>query len=252
MTPKKIILGLLIPAILIFGYIFLKYPQRVEQKITDTSVVIEDTINTIAPKPTKILENGLPDRYLLETAFIEQAPEKNWEQPWQDACEEAGLLTVDYFYKKISPSHLEVKQSILSMIDYELSQGWVKDINTEQMARIASEYLGYHSTIVSSPTLEEIKKYISQNIPVIVPSAGKILYKENKHFKNNGPEYHAVIILGYNDDKKQFTVHDVGTQFGKYFRYSYNLLLEANHDLPESGDKNEINSGDKKMLILIK
>jgi len=252
MTLKKIILVLSLPVIFILGFIILKYPQRVEQKITNTSIIVEDAINTIAPKPTKILENGLPDRYLLETAFIEQAPEKNWEQPWQDACEEAGLLTVDYFYKKVSPSPLDIKQSILDMIDFETSQGWKKDINIEQISRISSEYLGYNPTIISNPTLEEIKKYLSQNIPVIVPSAGKILYKENKHFKNNGPEYHTVVILGYDDNKKQFTVHDVGTQFGKYFRYSYDLLLESNHDLPKSGDKSEINSGDKKMLILTK
>jgi len=252
MSTKKIIFSLLLPIIVLSVYILFRYPQRVEQKISDTSRVVENTIATIAPKPTQIQQDGLPDRYQIETAFIEQAPEKNWDQPWQDACEEAGLLTVDYFYKKTSPTALEIKQAILDMIDYEKSHGWSKDVNIEQMSQIGTEYLGYNPTIITNPTVQEIKENIFKNIPVIVPSAGKILYKENKHFKNGGPEYHTVVILGYDDRKKEFTVHDVGTQFGKYFRYSYDLLLEANHDLPASADKTQINTGDKKMLILIK
>jgi len=252
MIIKKITIGVAISLILVGIFAFLKYPQQVEQKISSTSIVIENVVETIAPQPTKIQDDGLPNKYQINTAFIEQAPEKNWDQPWQDACEEAALLTADYYYQKVSPGPAEIKQKILDMIDFEKEQGWEKDINLEQMSLVGSKYLGYDSKIITDPTVDEIKKYIAADTPVIVPAAGKILYKENKHFKNGGPDYHAIVILGYNDDKKQFTVHDVGTQFGKYFRYSYNLLLEANHDLPVSGDKKDINSGDKKMLILLK
>ncbi|KKQ68181.1 MAG: hypothetical protein US90_C0026G0005 [Candidatus Shapirobacteria bacterium GW2011_GWE2_38_30] len=53
-------------------------------------------------------------------------------------------------------------------------------------------------------------------------------------------------------DLTKFIVHDVGTQFGAYFHYSYDLLIESIHDFPSSGVKEDINSGIKQVLILIK
>ena len=76
--------------------------------------------------------------------------------------------------------------------------------------------------------------------------------KENNHFKSGGPWYHNLVILGYDDDKKQFTVHDVGTQFGAYFRYSYDTLMKSIHDFPLSLKKEDINQGIPRALILIK
>ena len=77
-----------------------KKNPKIEQKIVDTVNKIEDIKETIAPKPTKILSSGYPDKHLIKTIFVPQAPEKNWDQPWQDACEEAALLTVHYYYQQ--------------------------------------------------------------------------------------------------------------------------------------------------------
>jgi hypothetical protein len=94
--------------------------------------------------------------------------------------------------------------------------------------------------------------YIAKDIPVIVPANGKTLFKENKHFKSGGPWYHNLIILGYDDTKKQFIVHDVGTQFGAYFRYSYQLLMDSIHDFPPSHKKEDIDMGVPRVLVLLK
>ena len=120
------------------------------------------------------------------------------------------------------------------------------------MAVIASDMFKLNSKIIDNPTIDQIKNYLSQDIPVVVTANGKTLYAENKHFKSGGPYYHSLTILGYDDDKNQFTVHDVGTQFGAYFKYSYSLLMESIHDFPESGKKEDINSGEKRVLILLK
>jgi len=202
--------------------------------------------------PTKILESGLPDKHLIETAFIPQAPEKNWDQPWQDACEEASLLTVDYYYKNITPTTSELIKQYQLLFDYEKSQEYTHDINLLQMAIVGQFFLNYKTQIISDPTLDQIKTYLSKDIPVIITANGKTLFKENKRFKNGGPWYHSLVILGYDDDRQQFTVHDVGTQFGAYFKYSYRLLMESIHDFPSSSKKEDINTGDKSILILLK
>ena len=238
-----------------FGFTFFKkYPvSKVENKITQISQKVEEIKETIAPVPTKILSSGLPDKHLIKTTFVPQSPEKNWDQPWQDACEEASLLTVDYYYRQISqPDPQTIKNDLLKMFDFETQQSFTHDVNLDQMALVAQNYLKYAPKIIDNPTIEDLKTYISQNIPIIVPANGKTLYRENKHFKEGGPYYHNLVILGYDDNTQKFTVHDVGTQFGAYFKYTYSLLIESIHDFPKSLKKEDINQGDKKVLILIK
>src|SRR3989339_1030311 len=196
-----------------------------------------------APPPTKILESGLPDYHLIQATFVPQAPEKNWDQPWQDACEEAALLTLDFYHRQATPSAQHQKEAILAMVEFETRQGWTHDVNLEQMAQIGREYLGLKPEIYSNPSIEQIKSLVANDIPIIVPANGKVLFRENRHFKNGGPWYHNLVILGFDDRSGKFIVHDVGTQFGAYFEYSYQLLFQSIHDFPVSGRKEDIAQG---------
>lgn len=217
-------------------------------KIDRTINKIETVSETIIPKPTVILESGIPDYFLNKTAFVPQAPEKNWDQPWQDSCEEAAILTVKYYFENKTPDTATLLK------DYEqlFSQSSTHDINLAQMSQIASDLYNYDSKIIDNPDTDTIEKYLSQGHILIAPANGKILFKENKYFKNGGPVYHNLVILGYDHNKKQFIVHDVGTQFGAYFKYSYDLLMNSIHDFPDSGIKADIDQGPKRILILLK
>jgi len=256
MSKNKLAFISIIFVILItFSFLIFKFfpKNKVENKITQITNEVEEIKETIAPVPTKILESGLPDKHLIQTTFVPQSPEKNWNEPWQDACEEASLLTVDYYYRNISSSDPQsIKNDLLKIFDFETNQSFTHDVNIDQMALVAQKYLGYSTKIITNPTINDIKQYLSQNIPVIVPANGKTLYQENKHFKEGGPYYHNLVILGYDDTNNKFTVHDVGTQFGAYFKYSYSLLMQSIHDFPSSQNKEDIDQGEKKVLILLK
>ncbi len=254
---KKIILFFLILLIFIFIF-FLLFPkkltkEKIESKITQTTTKIEAALSREVALRNFGETEGLNSKHLIETVFIQQAPKKNWDQPWQDACEEASLLTVDYFYKNINSVTIQTNHDdLLKMIEFEENQGYSHDLNINQMSLVAQNYLGYQTKVIENPTVEDIKKYLVQNIPVIITANGKTLYEENKHFNSGGPYYHSLVILGFNDDKQQFIVHDVGTKSGAYFKYSFNLLMESIHDFPSSLKKEDINSGEKRVLILIK
>jgi hypothetical protein len=245
---KKIIpLSLFLLIITIFLFLFFPKKitlEKIETKIDETKAALSREV-----APMKSETEGFK---LIKTTFVPQSPEKNWDQPWQDACEEASLLTVDFYYKNKSTTSGFTKENIFNMISFEETRNYTHDMNISQMATVGEEYLGYKSQIIENPTIEDLKKYISQDIPIIVTANGKTLYQENKHFNSGGPYYHSLVILGYDDDKNQFIVHDVGTQFGAYFKYSYNLLMESIHDFPKSGHKEDINSGEKRVLILLK
>ncbi len=212
----------------------------------------EIIVETIIPSPTIIQENGLPNKHLIKTTFVPQAPEKNWDQPWQDACEESALLTVRYYYESLSPQIPQMVDDLNKLFAYETSQGWGHDVTLAQMASISAELWDYQSVIIENPTILDFKKYLAKDIPIIIPSNGKTLFKENAYFKSGGPWYHNLVILGYDDDKNQFTVHDVGTQFGAYFHYSYSTLMDSIHDFSPSFKKEEINEGVPRALVLIK
>ncbi|MCL4383997.1 C39 family peptidase [Patescibacteria group bacterium] len=217
--------------------------------------LINSPLPTVIPSPAASpqpspLPTALPNHFLITTAFIPQAPEHNWTEPWQDACEEAALLTASDYYHHQNPTVLETKQAILNLIDYETQKGWGIDININQMSVLAHDYFHLNPIVVANPTLFELKKFVSQSHPVIIPAAGKSLFQENHFFSNGGPYYHNLVLLGYDDSTRQFIVHDVGTQHGAYFHYSYDLLLKSIHDFPESGNPADILSGSAKVLVL--
>jgi len=212
----------------------------------------QNIIENVIPVPTIIEESGLPNIHQIKTTFVPQAPEKNWDEPWQDACEESALLTVHYYYQSLSPPLSTIISDLQNIFSFETKQGWGSDVNINQMATISAKLWGYQSKIIDNPTLTDLKTYLAQDIPIIVPANGKTLYQENTHFKSGGPWYHNLVILGYNDTKQKFTVHDVGTQFGPYFQYSYQLLLDSIHDFPQSNHKEDIDLGTPRVLILLK
>jgi len=212
---------------------------------------LEEVREAVVPAPTTIKPDGLPNKHLIKTAFVPQAPEKNWQQPWQDACEEASLLTLYYYSNQQLPTLTTILSDYQKIFSYESENKMGHDINLLQMSVVAQDVFGLKLTAATAE-VEAIKRHLSQDLPVVITANGKTLYKENKHFKSGGPWYHSLVILGYDDDKKIFIVHDVGTQFGEYFHYSYQTLLDSIHDLPTSGVKEQIDSGDKKMLVLVK
>lgn len=248
---KSVIASIILGVFLIItGIVLYQHKDTVQTKVLVATKNIESAKATIIPEPTQILSSGLPDYHLIKTVFIPQAPEKIWTQPWQDACEEASILTLYYYYRNQTLAIADIKAKIIDMIAYEDKQGWGLSINIDQMAQIATDYLGYTAEVISNPTIEDIKGYVAQDIPVVVPAAGKMLYQENKFFNSGGPIYHALVIVGYDDNKRKFIVDDVGTQYGANFKYSYNLLMDSIHDWPETEDENDILLGAKKVLII--
>lgn len=193
----------------------------------------------------------LPKEFLLAVPFTSQAPEKNWDQPWQDACEEAALLMLDAYYKNYGLSPIMARDEILKMVKWEENLGWGGSIDMEKVKQMASEYFSLdhlittspnHLRIIENPTIEQIKTSIVKGNPVLVVADGKVL--PNPHFRNGGPVYHALIIKGFDED--EFITNDPGTQFGENFKYKYDDLMNAVHDWNDG----EVKNGRRVVLVL--
>ena len=204
-------------------------------------IEVSDDLDVTIEKIKKInLENAIN----LDVPFTSQAPEKNWDQPWQDACEEAAIIMLEAYYKEYDLSPLFVKDEILKMTEWESEQGWGSSINANKVKQLAEWYIdaGHNLKIINNPTIDGIKKLVSSGKPVLVLADGKAL--PNPYFSNGGPVYHALIIRGYTDEK--FITNDPGTQFGENFTYTYSDLMSAIHDW-NGGDVSE---GQPVVLVL--
>jgi len=224
--------------------------------LSDNNIIIEHSNNekTSSTKDINTEKRDssvLPRNYVLDVPFTSQAPEKNWDQPWQDACEEAALLMLDAYYKNYNLSPLFARDEILKMMEWETGLDWGYSIEIEKVKQMASEYFSLdqltttspnHLRIIENPTIDDIKKSIVKGNPVLVVADGKVL--PNPHFRNGGPVYHALVIKGYDED--EFITNDPGTQFGESFRYKYDDLMNAIHDW-NSGD---VKNGRRVVLMI--
>jgi hypothetical protein len=180
----------------------------------------------------------------LPVPFTSQAPEQNWDQPWQDACEEAAMLMLDAYHKGYGVSPLFARDEILKMVAWQDARGWEYSISMEQIRQFAEEYLKLNGTVrvIENPGVNDIKRLLAEGKPILAVADGKAL--PNPYFRNGGPVYHALIIRGYTDDS--FITNDPGTRLGENFLYRYDDLLNAIRDW-NGGD---VKHGERVVLVV--
>ena len=206
-----------------------------QKNTTISSSTVAPSTPIINPTSTEI-----PTEINLDVSFSSQAPEKNWDMPWQEACEEAAVLMLEEYYAYNDSTVISVdlaKQKMLDMITWEEKQGWGPSIPAVDIVKLTKQYLpSKKATVIDNPTVEQIKKIIARGRPVLVVADGKTL--PNPNYRNGGPVYHALIIRGYTADS--FITNDPGTQFGENFLYKYDDLMKSIHDWNNGDVKNGV------------
>ena len=168
----------------------------------------------------------------LPVPFTSQAPHGHWSQPWQDACEEAAVVMVDLFYAKDTERAIGVSKAAEQILrTYRIKTnafGYSVDENADKITALINTYYIWEARRTEEPTIEDIKKEIDAERPVIVPAHGRSLL--NPYFRDGGPEYHMFVISGYDEERKEFIVQEPGTRRGLDFRYPYDRVMSAMHD----------------------
>jgi|SRR3989344_9036417 len=178
----------------------------------------------------------LPEQIKLNVPFTSQAPEGVWTEPWQNACEEASIIMIDNFYNGDSLTKDKAKTEILNIFDIkEKNFGPSMDESMQTVATIINNSnLGWTAQVVENPTVEQLKTELAAHQPIIVPVDGHKL--NNPYYTDGGPDYHVLVVVGYDDTTEEFITHDPATQFGQNFRYGYKLFYDAINDFLESDD----------------
>ncbi len=193
-----------------------------------------------------VIKKIIPNKFLIEgVSFTTQAPLANWDEYHEEACEEASVIMLEYF-KKNKPLDQEIaEREIQKMISFQIENyGDYRDSDAKGIARLAKDFFGLNLKIVYDFSLEELKEYLNQGNPIIVPTAGREL--KNPYFTPPGPLYHNLVLVGYENGK--IIANDPGTKRGENYTYDENILYSAIHDFP--GEKEAILEGRKALLIL--
>jgi len=182
----------------------------------------------------------------MDVPFSPQSPFGNWDDPYQEACEEMSLIMVERFLNKAGLTREEADTELLRLVAWQEANGYGMDVNIEQLAKIAEDFYGLTVEVRTDVTEESIKAELAAGNPVILPVAGREL--GNPYFSGEGPWYHMLVVTGY--DWNSFITNEPGTKRGEDYEYSFDVLLNAVHDW--TGVKEEIAQGRKVMLILEK
>lgn len=183
----------------------------------------------------------------ISVPFASQAPHGNWDEKHEEACEEASVLMLNAYLKNEKLDKEKSEQEIQKMIDFQIEKyGDYKDTDAEETIQLAKDFYGIDNLeVVYDFEKDDIKKYLSQGRPIIVPAAGRML--KNPYFTPPGPLYHNLVLTGFTKDDVIIT-NDPGTRRGEGYEYDLDVLYESIHDF--TGDKDNILGGRKAMIIV--
>lgn len=247
---SKIIFVILLVLFVVGGFYFLRSNKIFREKATkEKSLTVPSPkptpTPTSRPKITKEKEETIPKTYKIKNVpFTSQAPFAKWDHDHNEACEEAAILMAHYFYKGESLTPALADKEIIAVINYQKKNwGGHFDLESKEITKLAKEYYGYQNTkIIYDATIEDMKKEIAKGKPVIIPTAGRLL--GNPNYKRPGPLYHALVVIGYTEDK--IITHDPGTRNGEDYTYSYSTIEKAMHEWNDG----KVYSGKKTAIIL--
>ena len=216
-------------------------PEEPAEEVVDDTPVVEE-------EPGVEEEVVFPASLNLAVPFTSQAPHGNWDEPYQEACEEASVYMVHAYFEGVPEGRIPADTAdldLLKIVAFEEELfGYYEDTTAEKTGVFAELMFGHTYRLIEDPTVDQIKAELVAGRPVIVPAAGRLL--GNPYFTAPGPIYHMLVIRGYTQDD-QFIVNDPGTSRGESFLYDFDTLLYALHDWNNGG---EINQGRKVVIVL--
>ncbi len=220
-------------------------PKENKEEAQNSVNVVQS--NALKNDKEEIVDEKILEEISIEVPFLSQAPSGVWDERHEEACEEASLIMLKSFLRKETLDKEFGEKEIQKIIDFQIEKyGDYKDTDVQKTIQLAKDFYGINNLkAVYDFTKEDIKKYLSQGNPIIIPAAGRNL--GNPYFTPPGPLYHNLVLTGFTKDN-MIIANDPGTRRGENYRYKLDVLYEAIHDFP--GAKDEIEKGKKAMIVI--
>ncbi|MFA6160087.1 MAG: VanZ family protein [Parcubacteria group bacterium] len=199
--------------------------------------------------PEKMIEK-VPDKILIEVPFTSQAPFSKWDEIHKETCEEASIVMLEYYFTGKKLTREIAEKEIQALVKFQnKNYGDFKDTTAQQTIDLFLDFYGElpegkKLKVVYDFEKEDLKKYLAQGFPIIIPAAGREL--GNPNFTAPGPLYHNLVLTGYDGDT--IITNDPGTRKGEGYKYNMDVLYSAIHDFPRKPEN--IKQGRKAMIVV--
>lgn len=237
MTKKTLIIIGAISVILMASYLFNHYRYQQSNAAQGPDAPEMTIIEEIDETATSLN---------IDMPFYTQAPYSDWNEPWQETCEEASTLLVANLYGNMNLNREDYNNELLRLVDWEIEYfGSYESTTIAQTAEMMEIQYGFETIIHENPSFEDIQEILLDGHLIIAPFAGKLL--ENPNFTNGGPIYHMLVINGFDSEKMQIVTQDVGTRNGEDYVYSWQTIKNSLHDWNED----DILLGDARIIEVL-
>jgi len=247
-TKNKLFVSLCLVTLLLAGCDWSVFGQPVAESTPRRHVPSLQERTDVDPIPVQ-KPNAKPQK----VEFFSQAPFADWDDiRQQDGCEEAVMLMGYLWRTDTNFNKNQFLEALLDLTNFEAGKfGAHNDIHVEGMLTVMAEKLGiadaYAVTDSDLFTIAYLEELLDAGNLIIVPTQGQRL--GNPNFSGEGPERHALLLLGYDRQKAEFIVHDPGTRKGENYRYPESVLLNAIYSYP-TGHKLPVLVEEKAILVV--
>lgn len=228
--------------------------SKVDQELPAFHQEVAEAVREIeaAPKDTSVDNKQSGSQAVVQKVpFTSQAPSGQWSDPvFQNGCEEASMLMAHAWsagQALLERARIEQQIRELSGLAFKKFGEGTYDTSAEDTAALFREY--FHANNVSvrhNVSLEDMRQTLLDGKVIIVPVNGQKLH--NPNFTAPGPEYHMLIVIGYDPAGKEFVTNDPGTRKGAGYRYAERVLFDAMRDYP-TGHHEKVTAIDKAMIV---
>ena len=228
-----------------YDFPLIREAQKTIEDITNStgSMTATDFVEVTSTSSSGVLSKKIQ----IDVPFLVQAPLGNWDMPYQEACEEASLISVHHFLDGSAITPEQADTEILAMVEWENKEfNYSADVTVEELKQISEDYYHHRAQLFYEFTIEDMKRLLAAGSPIIVPLAGRDI--GNPYYSGEGPWYHMLVVTGY--DGNYFITNDVGTKRGHGYRYPQQRLFDSIHDW--NMQKEDIRNGRRVMMVLEK
>ena len=173
-------------------------------------------------------KQSTPKTLVLQVPFTSQAPNDNWDR--NEDCEETSITMANSYLDgntENTLSALLAQDAINKLKNWEqVNIGYNADTGVDATTQMARGAFGLTVTHIRDFTEQDLKNELAKNHVILLPINAKLL--NNPLYRNSGPQYHMIVIRGYNE--KEFIVNDPGTNAGNGNTYSFELLKNSAAD----------------------
>ena len=192
--------------------------QDVSKDSNEDIVNTEAALQEVAKAALVALQAPLPLSTSIDVPFFVQAPDGVWDALHMNASEEASFAMI---YAMLRP---ETESAVDVVLRAQQEQNIAVQLSAVEFAAFVEAYdATIRATVIADPTQEEMRRYLAQGTPIIVPTHGDVL--ENPFFISEGLPHHYLVVRGY--DEEFFFTNDPGTRRGENYPYRQTILMDA-------------------------